>query len=218
MASLRAAAACIGFSGNFSVLGDFFGYVTIPAPLSVLTQVRRLQHKRIHIDLIRVGIESFGATEERKIDAAVQFTRDTYATVSLAIGRVRRFFMTLDEADGFEHIADDCEAMDLFDEWNACGHAIDVFFVLSWSGTTNGGSPTDGACERDGKPFDGLVISVEASFNITSMTMAHELGHYLGLPHVTSDKNLMFESAEHTFLSANQGQIMRSHCTVRPPC
>ena len=104
MASLRQVAQCIGITGTFSVLRDFFGYVSTPVPLSVLTQILRLKQKHCHLNLIRVGIESFTSADEREIDAAVQFTRDTYATVNLGVGRVLRFFITTDEATGQDNI------------------------------------------------------------------------------------------------------------------
>jgi hypothetical protein len=65
MVSIRQIASCIGLSGNLSIIGDFFGYTRVPsgAPLSLLTQVRRLQQRHIHLNLIRVGIESLIATE-----------------------------------------------------------------------------------------------------------------------------------------------------------
>jgi hypothetical protein len=42
------------------------------------------------MNLIRVGIEQFTSADEKEIDAAVQFTRDTYASVSLGVGRIQR--------------------------------------------------------------------------------------------------------------------------------
>ena len=37
------------------------------------------------MNLIRVGIESFTASDEQEIDLAVQFTRDNWAQVSLGV-------------------------------------------------------------------------------------------------------------------------------------
>ena len=45
----------------------------------MLTQINRLQGRHVHMNLIRVGIESFTPADETEIDGAVQFTRDTYA-------------------------------------------------------------------------------------------------------------------------------------------
>ena len=73
-------------------------------------QVRLLQGRHVHINLIRVGIESFTPDDEAEIDGAVQFTRDLYEQVSLGIGRVLRFFVTTADANGHEHLASDAEA------------------------------------------------------------------------------------------------------------
>ena len=90
MASLRDTAACIGVTGDFSVVHDFYGYLAKPddaspnpgfPDLSVLMQVRLLQGRHLHLNLIRVGIESFTPDQEAEIDGAVQLTRDVYEQV-----------------------------------------------------------------------------------------------------------------------------------------
>jgi hypothetical protein len=44
-------------------------------------------------------------------------------------------------------------------------------------------------------------------------TIAHELGHYLGLPHVTDENNLMFDSSGRTDnkLTWDQWNIIKQH-------
>jgi hypothetical protein len=141
MASLRDTAECIGVTGDFSVVRDFYGYLAKPddpSPdpgfpnLSVLTQVRLLQGRHVHLNLIRVGIESFTPDDEAEIDGAVQLTRDLYEQVSLGIGRVLRFFVTTADANGHEHIGSDGEAEALTHDWTVPNDAIDVFFVRSF--------------------------------------------------------------------------------------
>lgn len=217
--SLRQSAACIGIGGNFSVLRDYFGYGSVPQPLSLRTQMRRLQHKHVHMNLIRVGVESFTVDDERELDAAVQFTRDVYATVDVGVGRVRRFFVTTDEANGRDNIGGADEAESLTDEWTVPNQALDVFFVLSYAGDTIGRSAVDGPCDKNAKGMDGSVVAIEGSFSTTGTVLAHEVGHYLGLEHVTSNANLMFKSVPNGGgLSAKQGSNMRDHCFVRPAC
>jgi reprolysin-like metallo-peptidase family M12B len=220
MASLRQIAQCIGITGNFSILRDFFGYVSIPKPLSTRTQILRLKQKHVHMNLIRVGIESFSANDEREIDAAVQFTRDTYATVNLGIGRVQRFFITTDEANGRDNIGCDGEAEELTNEWTVDNNALDVFFVLTYAGSTIGLSAVDGSCDKDAKGMDGSVVAIDGEeFKTTGFVLAHEVGHYLGLEHVGDSSNLMFPSVENSGnLSSGQGSTMRDHCFVRSAC
>jgi hypothetical protein len=221
MASLKEMADCIGLGSDFSVLRDFYGYITgAPQPLSLLKQIRLIQGKHVHFNLIRVGIESFTNGDEAEIDAAVQATRDFYATVNLGVGRVLRFFITTDEANGRDNIGSDSEAVDLTDEWTVDNNALDVFFVLTYATATIGYSAVDGSCDKDGKGMTGSVVAIEGSTNTTGFVLGHEVGHYLGLEHKDgSPGNLMFPSVPNGGNITNgQGSTMRSHCFVRSGC
>ena len=117
MASLRDTAACIGVTGDFSVVRDFYGYLSKPGDLSVLTQVSLLQGRYVDLNLIRVGIESFTPADEADIDNAVQYTRDHFEPVGLGVGRILRFFVTTADANGHDHIETDGEAEALTHDW-----------------------------------------------------------------------------------------------------
>jgi hypothetical protein len=201
------------------VIGDFYGYFAAPQDLSLLTQIRRLQGKHVHMNLIRVGIESFTAADEAEIDGAVQFTRDTYATVNLGVGRVTRWFITTDDANGRDNIGSDGEAEDLTNEWTVDNHALDVFFVLTYSGTTIGLSRVDGPCDKDAKGMDGSVVAIEGSANTTGFVLAHEVGHYLGLDHSSNSNRLMFGTVPNGgVLTSGEGSDMRDHCFAESAC
>jgi hypothetical protein len=92
MVSLNKTAQCIGLSGRFGVVGDLFGYRTKGARrLSVVTQMRLLQGKQIHLNLIRTAI--FDVSQQTETDLALQTMRDIYATVNVGVGRIQRFFI-----------------------------------------------------------------------------------------------------------------------------
>src|SRR5688572_13937761 len=137
--------------------------------------------------------------------------------VNLGVGRVRRYFITDADANNHENIGSDGEAEDLTNEWTVDNRALDIFFVLTYSGDAIGLSRVDGPCDKDAKGMDGSVVAIETA--LTGAVLAHEAGHYLGLDHSDDDNNLMFRSVPNGGnLTNNQGADMRDHCFVRSPC
>jgi hypothetical protein len=209
MTSLRSIAACVGASGSFSVVRDFYGYHTgvfghvdlstdlttaspntikidpsAPGRLSLLSQVRLLKGPHIHLDTIRVGVEAFTITDEQEIDIAVQITRELYARIGLGIGRVLHWQISTEVAGGFTVIDTPDEAFDLLDEFTAPGDGMDVFFVRGLDFGA-GGATSD-------KDPEGTIIEIKGTV-ASGIGLAHELGHYLGLGHNNSAQtNLMF--------------------------
>lgn len=214
--SLRTAATKIGLSGNFSVLHDFFGCLTEPSGLSVMTQIDRVTaYPRIDLNLIRVGAEQFTFADLQEIDTAVQNMRKIYAQVSLAVGRVLHWQISNAEANGYEDIDSDDEASNLTDDWSVPNDALDVFLVLTYAGITIGLSAVDGPCNKEAKGMNGCVVAIEDSADITGLVLAHEAGHYLGLSHVDDYTNLMNPSVPNGgSLTNSQGTNMRDHCFV----
>lgn len=220
MASLRDVAACIGVSGTISVSRDFLGFLTgVPGDVSLLTQVRRLQGRHVHMNFIRVGSDQFTNADLAEMDSALQFTRDTYAQVNLGVGRVEHYWITTAEADGADNINSDAEAEELTNDWTVPNSALDIFFVRTYSGTTIGLSRVDGPCDKDAKGMDGSVVAMEGSVNTTGFVLAHEAGHYLGLNHSSSSGNLMFGTVPNGgSLTGSQGSNMRDHCFSKSGC
>lgn len=220
MASLNETASCIGLTASFRVIRDFYGYITgAPKRLSLLEQIRLVQGNHIDLNLILVGVESFTDSDQAEIDAAVQATRDIYATVNLGVGRARRFVITTKEANGRDNIDSDGEADDLTAEWTVENHALDVFFVLTYAGANVGLSEVLGACIKDSKAMSGSVVAIETSPHHTGICLAHEVGHYLGLGHADSSTNVMFKNVDNGgLLTSGQGFTMRRHCFVKHGC
>lgn len=205
MASLKALAACIGVTGDFRVVRNFFGYASappwslapssqqasLPQSLSLLTQMKRLQQTHFHLDCVRVGTDSsdlLAPVDEQNLDCAVQMARDIYGAAGIGIGRYDRWWLiAMADGTGYDVIDDDCEASDLVDEYDAPGGGVDVFFVQAYAGSTVGLTPAKG---------DGVVVeSRETDFLGTARTFSHELGHFFSLGHENgSPNNLMCQT------------------------
>lgn len=224
MASLRQMALCIGLEdiNNFRVVRDLFGYATgAPRALSLLEQARRLQGKHIHLNIIRVGADSFTNADDQELDLAIDYTREFYDQVNLGIGRIEWYDVSIAAANGAENINSDDEAQDLTNSWTVANGAIDVFFVLTYAGITAGRAPVDGPCNKDTKwTMTGCVVAIETGMLQTAQTLAHEVGHYLGLEHNNFDPaNLMYGGGSWGIkLYSSQGATMRDHCFVDPGC
>lgn len=242
MLSLRALGSCIGLPPSFSLIPDFYGYATgAPAPLSLLTQARLLAGKHVHVNLIRVGIENFTLDNEREIDFAVHILREIYAqdNARLGVGRVERFHITEAQANTLaifnSTLVENGQTGALTDEFSGPDGALDAFFVLDITTTLLGRSDVDGSCDKsyDLLYMTGSVVSMESTPESTGRTLAHELGHYLGLSHPggagsgdfpfslmtkksqISNQNKPLDSVH---LSAEEAADMRDHCFVRNGC
>jgi len=169
----------------------------------------------VNMNVILVGSDQFSQAERNEVNDAIQRTRQIYGSVGLFVDAVAWYGIPIANANGREHIDSDGEAESLTDEWTVHNHALDVFFVKTYAGTTIGLSPVDGPCNKDAKGMDGSVVAIEESNAITGLVVAHEAGHYLGLDHVDDATNLMNPSAPNGgILTTVQGNNMKDHCFI----
>lgn len=210
MASVKAIMNCIGAETSGSVLRHLFGFrasrvpqdpgAATAASVSMLSHIRGLQGRHIHLNLIRVGWDQItGATNQanirEKLDYAVYRTRTIYAQRDLGVGRVLYYTIDAADANGADDLGSSDEADELSDDWGVPNNGIDVFIVRNISASGDDGfigiSPVDGDCDKGGKD-DGLIggainrggLGVGANaWDGFARTFAHEIGHYLGLSH-----------------------------------
>lgn len=246
MNSFRQHAACVGASGNFSVMRDVLGFVRgrlppdpsgIDASVSMRQQIDAVAGRHVHLNVIRVGFDALSsaaqATAMERIDFAILRVRQIYQPVNLGVGRVLHWFINQADADGADDIGSESEAEDLWDAWSVPNNGLDVFVVRTISADFIGLSPVGGACNKDDKD-DGLVGGrIDRDADGVARTFAHEIGHYLGLSHTHGDdcptstavrNRLMSQTRcavsnrNSVNLTSGEGSTMRGHCTVRAGC
>jgi hypothetical protein len=251
MASLKSLLNCIGVdtSGDVSVLGSFFGFIrnrvptdpdtSVKASVSMLQQMRDVQGKHVHLNIIRVGFDTLSGTDQAdalaKIDYATYRTRNIYRRVNLGVGRVQHWIISAADSNGRDDLGSEDEAEALRDEWSVPNNGIDVFVVRNISDSDFVGiSPVSGNCDKDEKD-DGLIGGeINRDFEGFSRSFAHEIGHFLGLSHNHGDddcptstegkNNLMAQTKcaistrNSVDLDASQGDDARDHCSGQVGC
>jgi hypothetical protein len=170
-----------------------------------------------------------------KLQFAVQVARDLYVQVGLGIRRVEWGRIPVALAAGHADISSVTGAVTLTMEFTGRDGAIDVFVVQTMN-LTAGRSPQNGPCNKHAVldfptvlAMTGCVVQVDGADTAgpsqplyQGLTLAHEIGHYLGLGHEQDEENVMCggphcdASLDRHELSGSQGTTMRSHCMVIP--
>jgi len=246
--SFRQHAACVGKTGNFSVVRDVlcFGRGRLPphpdgagnvTSVSMRSQINAVAGRHVHLNVIRVGFDAMSAADRAsaldRIDWAILRVREIYAPINLGVGRVLHWSISQADADGADDIGSEDEAEDLWDAWSVPNNGLDVFMVRTISADFIGLSPVDGACDKDDKG-DGLVGGrIDRDPDGVARTFAHEIGHYLGLSHthgatcpsgdaarnrLMSQTRCALSNRNSVNLTSGEGSNMRDHCMVRSGC
>jgi len=170
------------------------------------------------INIIRVGVENFTADQNSKIDGGITFTRNIYEQVDFTIGDpIGRWHITVAQAGGLITIANNGDAEKLTSDWTVPNDFVDVFISLNIVGAS-GWSPVNGPCDKNAKGMTGSVVDIEGDVPYFGNSIAHELGHYLGLNHVADPNNFIGnngDSDSKTGITVDQYNTMKQHCFVR---
>jgi hypothetical protein len=258
MRTLRQLMACadVKATGNVSVLFDYFGFAqrsvpvdpdaNVTASVSILRQAALVDGEHFHLNVIRVGLDTLSASDLEegldKLDYAIYRSRNIYAPQQVGVGRIQHFSITAADSNGRDDLGSESEADALSDEWSVPNDGIDAFVVRNISDMDFVGiSPIAGSCTK-GASNDGLVAGeIGRSIEFFARTFAHEIGHYLGLPHnhgsscPSSDaaqRNLMAQTRcvpmvagtntrdvrNGVRLTSSQGSTIRDHCSMTEGC
>jgi hypothetical protein len=249
MASIRELTKCIGVTkDDVSVLGDFFGCSRAELPanagasVSVLEQIDRLAKPHFHVNLVWIGSDQFLDPDKDDLDLAIITVRDIYASHGFGIGRVQHWGVRTVDADGLDTPTKKRDLRQITQNWTIDNDGIDVFVPHNMNvgragkGGILGLSPVGGTCDNKDKTtgLSGSVINLSGpacgrykrhAVSQTGRTMAHELGHYLGLFHRNGRAgNLMCQTAKAnnscsaTHLIAHQTENISNHCAMKPGC
>jgi hypothetical protein len=167
---------------------------------------------RFGLNITRVGAEGFSSSDYTKLYQAVDVTRNIYERRDVTFDVDRRNIPNA-SAGGFTVITSESEARDLFEQWSGPdNNFIDVFVVHSISGTGFDGLAGDipGPTSHAGRESGVVVDKSGLDGPYLGMLIGHEVGHYLGLSHVTDAGNLLLSSSGSTDTALNYNPQYRT--------
>ncbi len=221
MLSVKRALSCIGRGNGTSILRDLFGYWVVPKEISVKDQIEALENEHYHVNVIRVAPEEYFSGAVKQICYSLQITREIFSNVNFGIGRVEWYEISAEQAGDLAITDSEGEAQELTEDWTVQNDGLDLFVVRLMT-DTDGWSAVNGSCDKDSKGFTGSVVELyEGNDDYAANGFAHEMGHYLGLSHISNSTNFIGNngaSNSNTGILNSQGVTMKEHCFVKNPC
>jgi hypothetical protein len=152
------------------------------------------------VNIIKVG--DFGAQEHADLYAAVDQARQIYELRDITFRGVDRFIINNTLAGGFTILDSESEFRDLLSDWSVPNDFVDVYVVQQFQWSSYNGyagdipGPASKGGDKDGVAVDKTgYVDGSGTNRLDSPTLAqligHEVGHYLGLSHVSDANNLM---------------------------
>jgi hypothetical protein len=164
---------CIGLSGSFSVLEDFYGYTNAPNRLSLVRQARLLRDGRHIVVHPKIGTNPINFTVDQMMDSMRQVFGEHGIAVIVRDAENLNLPPDLQVVDvGTCDGSVTAEQTQIFNNRNNVGNnEIVIYFVQD--------TPGFDGCAIHPPNRPGAIVAADAQVWV----VAHEIGHNLGLGH-----------------------------------